>query len=108
MTVHFIAAFRNVPRLGAPEGAFARRAETLECTVMVVPLKSLVAVIFVTVGSAALARQMSARAQLDEAQRLCGELQYPAAVALFETVQAQQPDAVLPLDGLKIVTVYAQ
>ncbi len=49
-----------------------------------------------------------ARAQLDEVRRLASVLDYPAAMTLFESVQAKTPDAIESLDGLKIQIVYLE
>lgn len=49
-----------------------------------------------------------ARAQLDEVRRLASVLDYTGAMKLFETVQAQTPDAIESLDGLKIAIVYLE
>ena len=62
---------------------------------------------FVLACSVVVAAQ-SPRAKLDEVQTLSAELKYAAAMAGFEAVKAQQPDAITSLDGLKMVTVYAE
>jgi tetratricopeptide (TPR) repeat protein len=54
------------------------------------------------------AQQPDARERLDEVQRLSSQRNYTAAIAMFEAVKAQQPDAIGSLDGLKMVTVYAE
>jgi hypothetical protein len=48
------------------------------------------------------------RAKLDESLRLAGELKYEAAIALFEQIREKHPEAVTPLDGLKLVVVYSE
>jgi tetratricopeptide (TPR) repeat protein len=59
-------------------------------------------------GNAEAQPPAAARAQLDEVQRLSSVADYDAAMALFEKVKAQTPDAVESLDGLKISIVYLQ
>jgi hypothetical protein len=54
------------------------------------------------------ATPLDPRAALDAVQRLASERQYDAAIAAFERLQSEQPDAVTGLDGLKMVVVYAE
>jgi hypothetical protein len=54
------------------------------------------------------AKPLDPRARLDEIQRLSSERNYDAAIKAFETMQAEQPDAITSLDGLKMVVVYAE
>jgi tetratricopeptide (TPR) repeat protein len=65
-------------------------------------------VIAVTASAAQDATVSSARAQLDEVQRLSSVSDYAGAMKLFETIRAQAPDAIQSLDGLKMSIVYAQ
>jgi hypothetical protein len=48
------------------------------------------------------------RGTLDQVQKLSSELKYKDAIAMFERVKAEHPDAVMSLDGLKMVVVYAE
>lgn len=53
-------------------------------------------------------KPMDPRARLDEIQRLSADRNYDAAMAAFETMQEENPEAITSLDGLKMVTVYAE
>jgi tetratricopeptide (TPR) repeat protein len=48
------------------------------------------------------------RARLDDVQRLASQRNYAAAISTFEAIRAQQPNEITALDGLKMVTVYAE
>lgn len=67
-----------------------------------------VAVILACSLVAVVARQADPRARLDDVQRLSSQRNYTAAISAFEAIKAQQPDAIGSLDGLKMVTVYAE
>lgn len=47
------------------------------------------------------------RWDLDQVQRLAAEQDYAAAIALFEEVKADTPEAIASIDGLKMAVVYA-
>ena len=67
-----------------------------------------VAVLLLGSGAAQTPPVSPARAQLDEVRRLASVLDYPAAMTLFESVQANTPAAIESLDGLKIQIVYLE
>ena len=48
------------------------------------------------------------RQRLDAVQRQASERNYDAAIAEFEKIKTEEPDAVTGLDGLKMVVVYAE
>jgi hypothetical protein len=52
--------------------------------------------------------QEDPRAALDQVQKLSSELKYKEAMAMFERVKADQPNAITSLDGLKMAVVYAE
>lgn len=66
------------------------------------------AFVLIVLAAGASAQSTDARARLDEVQRLSSQRNYAAAMAAFEAIQAQQPEAIASLDGLKMVTVYAE
>jgi tetratricopeptide (TPR) repeat protein len=66
------------------------------------------AFVLIVLAAGASAQSTDARARLDEVQRLSSQRNYAAAIAAFEAIHAQQPEAIASLDGLKMVTVYAE
>jgi tetratricopeptide (TPR) repeat protein len=63
---------------------------------------------FVLLSMASVGAAQDPRARLDDVQRLASERNYTAAIQTFEAVRSQHPNDVTALDGLKMVTVYAE
>ena len=51
---------------------------------------------------------LTTRQRLDAVQRQASERNYDAAIAAFEKIKAEEPEAVTALDALKMVVVYAE
>ncbi len=63
---------------------------------------------FVLLSPAAPAAAQDTRARLDDVQRLASQRNYTAAIQTFEAIRSQHPNEIMALDGLKMVTVYAE